>query len=291
LLLLAVLAVVVSPEGGARRVFADGPGRQVAPVVIGVDERERITDTASFPFSVVAYLELEDADGTVFASCTGTFIGPDALLTAGHCLWDDEIGNWGAEYIRVIPGKDGDFEPFGWQYAEDWWVPDQYALTGLSEWDWGVIKLPDDSLSNQTGWLSVTVAPTEALEDPAFYPAIVGYPGDKPEGTMWGLIREAFVAVDEFTLYYDIDTAAGQSGSAIWSASDGPYLGLIVGIHTQGGELNNGSRIDDELLADLLTACEAMACSIDVVDAPGTVVTPPPSFLPYRSYGVAVARD
>ncbi len=196
-----------------------------------------------------------------------------------------------AEHIRVIPGKDGDFEPFGSEYASDWWVPDQYALSGSTLWDWGLLKLPNDLLAFDTGWLGVTVADTEALEDPGFEPAIFGYPADKPLGTMWGMIRPAFFLVEDFRLLYDIDTAAGQSGSAIWSAAEGPYLGLVVGIHTQSGLFNNGSRIDHELLDDLLVGCDAMECTIDVVTAPQPEPPPPPGSLPYRSYGVAVARD
>jgi V8-like Glu-specific endopeptidase len=312
-------AASVSVESGGRT-FHDGsatgerfaaagePGRR-ATSVLGQDERIPIPDTTVFPFSTIAFLELEDEFGDVFGSCTGTFIGPDVLLTAGHCLWDANAETWGAEHVRVVPGKDGDFEPFGFEYASDWWVPDGYAETGDSEWDWGVVKLPNDLLALDTGWLSVAVADTETLESPEFFPAIVGYPGDQMYGTMWGHVREAFEFVDEFRLYYDIDTAAGQSGSAIWSLADGPLLGIVVGIHTQGGgNLNSGSRIDEELLADLLTGCDAMGCLIDVRDValPGSGPEPSPTQeptpsptpapepspdRPYRSYGVAVARD
>jgi len=262
-------------------------------LVIGSDDRSRIAETSAFPFSAIAYLELEDASGEVFGSCTATFIGPDALLTAGHCLWDAVEGDWGAEHIRVVPGKDSGFEPFGSQYAEDWWVPDAYAETGLTDWDWGVINLPNDFLTLETGWLSVSILDSESLESSDFMPTIVGYPGDKPDGTMWGHIRPAFTAVADFQLFYDIDTAPGQSGSAIWSAADGPFLGLIVGIHTTGGALNAGQRIDQELLDDLLTGCSAMGCSISVHQTVPPGPEPPggPSTLPFRSYAVAVARE
>ncbi|MGE0599854.1 MAG: serine protease [Dehalococcoidia bacterium] len=308
LLLLIVAVALFGLAGAAAPAAADGrahhdfrasgdvlpprtPGANVEDVVLGEDGRTRVDDTSVFPFSAIAFIELEDANDEVFGSCTATFIGPDALLTAGHCLWDKAESGWIAEHIRVIPGKDGDVEPFGSEYASDWWVPDQYALTGSSLWDWGILKLPNDLLSLDTGWLGVTVADTETLEAPDFQPAIFGYPADKPIGTMWGMIRPAFFQVEDFRLLYDIDTAAGQSGSAIWSAADGPYLGLVVGIHTQSGLFNNGSRIDQELLDDLLAGCSAMECTIDVVTSPGKPPPPPPGSLPYRSYGVAIARD
>ncbi len=292
------LAARGAPDAGVR-----------AASVLGSDERIPITDTSVYPFSAVVMLELEDEFGEVFGNCTGTLIGPDSLLTAGHCLWDANAGTWGAEHIRVVPGKDSSFEPFGSQYASDWWVPDAYAETGDPDWDWGVMKLPNDFLTLDTGWLSVAVADSETLESPELFPAIVGYPGDQPFGTMWGHVQDSFTFVEDFRLYYEIDTAPGQSGSAIWSLGEGPLLGVIVGIHTQGGsELNSGSRIDAELLDDLLIGCDAMGCLIAVTELSTPLPEPtpepspepepepspspfPPANLPYRSYGVAVARD
>ena len=293
---LAAFALFVAVGVGSPRIVAragDSPdGVVTGQSVIGADDRIRIRDTTAFPFSAIAYLELEDEDGEVIASCTGTFIGPDALLTAGHCLWDAEAEDWTSSNIRVIPGKNGSAEPFGYDYADDWWVPDAYTETGSTDWDWGVIKLADDSLSRKTGWLTVAVLSTETLEAVDFQPVIVGYPGDKPNGTMWGLIRPAFLTVADFTLYYDIDTAPGQSGSAIWSAQQGPNLGKVVGIHSQGGTVNSGSRIDQELLDDILQGCHEMGCTIAVDEDPEPTPEPEPGpQLRFKSYSVAVSRD
>ncbi len=271
--------------------FLSPGGRPVAgQSVIGSDDRDRIEDTTAFPFSAIAYLELEAFDHDVVGSCTATFIGPDALLTAAHCLWDFDGKNWVEEHIRVVPGKDGAFEPFGFQYASDWWVPDAYVETGLDEWDWGIIKLPNDALTLDTGWLTMAVLDTDILSAPDFEPAIAGYPANKPFASMWAMTRPAFLTVGEFILSYDIDTAPGQSGSAIWSARAGPYLGKVVGIHTQGGAVNSGSRIDQELLDDVLEGCRVMECSIALDEAPEPPPEPEPN-LRFKAFAVAVARE
>ena len=291
------------PPVGVRR-----PATATAASVIGEDERIPIPDTTIYPFSTIAYLELFNDANEVFAVCSGAFIGPDAVLTAGHCLWDSGRGTWNAKRIRVIPAKAEAFEPFGSQYATDWWVPDGFLDSGGSvDFDWGLIRLPDARLTLDTSWLPVAVLATASLRDPAFTPAIVGYPVDKPAQTMWGQSRRAFDAVEAYRLFYDIDTSAGQSGSAIWSLNPGRTLGYVVGIHTQGaggtGD-NSGSRIDRELLDDLRAGCAVMRCTIDSViegesatpsPTPQPTATPnptiPPGPRPYRAAVPAIARD
>lgn len=289
-----------------------------AASVIGGDGRIRITSTAAYPFRTVAYLELYDKSDKLMGSCTGTFVGVDAVLTAGHCLFDTETGEWTAN-IRVVPGKDASWEPFGYQWAKDWWVPDAYYGSGEKVYDWGMIKMPNSALATMTGYLSVGLESTGTLQRADFTPAILGYPGDKPDGTMWGMAVPAFKQVTEFRLFYDIDTAPGQSGSAIWSLNlDAYFLGYIVGIHTTGAgsssPWNSGSRVDRELLDDLLEACSQMSCTLAyAIEVPGSTPTPTntptatptktptatptvtrtpgPRAMPYHSYGVWLSRD
>ena len=259
--------------GPARRPARETPpGPVTGQAVLGTDERIEIIDTESYPWSAIVYLELYDMDGYA-GSCSGTFIGPDTVLTAAHCLYSE--GAW-IEDVVVVPGKSGDYEPFGWEYAENWWVPDAWIDLGEpSEWDWGVIKMEDSFLGDLVGYLYVANLLTATLEQDDFGPAIVGYPGDKPEGTMWGGIVDAFLEVGRFQLTYFIDTAPGQSGSAIISTQDGPLLGAIVGVHTQGqAGFNSGSRVDEELLDDILLACDVMFCTVDYYVEPESGATP-----------------
>ena len=241
--------------------------------IIGEDDRIQITDTTVYPWRAIAYLELYQ--GGVFVSdCTGTFVGPDVLITAAHCLYDPIFG-W-TESIAVVPGKNGLLEPYGFEWALNWWVPDAWISTGGSNWDWGVIKLPTEALGNTVGWFTIAILTTGTLSRADFLPAIVGYPGDMPQGTMWGAAEDAFLAVHDFTLDYVIDTTPGQSGSAIFSVNtDEWFLGAVVGIHTGGVvSFNTGQRIDDVLLDDVLLACVIMDCTISYFVEPQATPTP-----------------
>ena len=250
-------------------------------LVIGADERVQIANTSLYPFRAVAQLQLYDQFAQLTGLCTGTFIGPDTLLTAAHCLYDP-IAGWTHD-VAVIPGKNGAFEPYGYAFAANFWVPDGWIDTGGSTlYDWGVIKMPSPALGATVGWFAVANLTTSTLSRSDFMPAIVGYPGDKPLGTMWAGSKPQFLSVGAFNLSYDVDTAAGQSGSAIFSLNTGEwFLGYIVGVHTQGGvTANTGSRIDQGLLDDILVACFVMNCTIEAYTEQPPSGTPTPTSAP-----------
>ena len=54
---------------------------------------------------------------------------------------------------------------------------------------------------------------------------ISGYPGDKPRGTQW-YDSHKIASVNSRKVYYDIDTAGGQSGSAVYRIINGDRYGI-----------------------------------------------------------------
>ncbi len=249
-----------------------------APLVVGEDERVRIEDTTAYPFSAVVWLELYNEFDEEIGNCTGTFIGPDAILTAGHCLYDG-VDGWVAN-VAVVPGRDDDFEPFGWEWAADWWVPDGWYDTGADLFDWGIIRMPNSELGDLVGWFYIAELTTETLLADHFEPAIVGYPADAwPPATMWFGWQPWFVDVDEFILYHEIDTYPGTSGAAVFSSNlESEWLGAIVGIHVRGDsllQLNEAMRIDAFIIADLDEGCIQMGCTfVYYVEEPPPTPTP-----------------
>jgi hypothetical protein len=114
---------------------------------------------------------------------------------------------------------------------------------------------------------------------------IIGYPVDKPEGTLWFSSKPSFLAVGPSTLWHDIDTAPGQSGSAIILTSEvyPSITPFVVGIHvaSQRGQ-NVGTRINGEVVAQLQEACRQMGCSFAYVVEGGTP-TPTATATPTRT--------
>ena len=276
---LLLAAALLAAAGGAR---AD---------VIGEDDRIQITRTFEFPWRAVAQLEMVDETDEVVARCTGSLVGPDVVLTAGHCLYSPfTYGEAGyAARVRVVPGRNGDEEPFGSVWSEQIWVPDRFVESGADDAtrDWGLVRLPEP-VGETTGWFTVAQLRDETLLRPAAHPVIVGYPADQPLGTMWADDEPAFERVAADFLWHTIDVFKGQSGAGVFFTEAGsPYRNAIVGIHQFSRDLpdlhiNGAQRLDEEMLQDLIDGCAALGCDLRYTSEPDP--------RPYKAFAPAIVR-
>jgi V8-like Glu-specific endopeptidase len=160
--------------GGVAKVYGSGVGLES---VIGPDNRVRITNTTDVPWRRIADLDVKLADGS-WASCTGFFLGRRVVATAGHCVFDSEFGGW-AQEIKVMPGRDSFSQPYGSSTSSDLHSISGWVNSGLTEYDFGAIVLPDDSLGDQVGWFDhgyYSDAYVLSLTgDLAGYPAQIGF--------------------------------------------------------------------------------------------------------------------
>ncbi|MGH2613674.1 MAG: trypsin-like serine peptidase, partial [Thermomicrobiales bacterium] len=125
-----------------------------------------------------------------------------------------------------------------------------HSVTGWTEngdenFDLGAIVLPTP-LGDTVGVFGIGSYPDgELLGAPV---NISGYPGDKfnaEAGTQWYDAREV-AQLNARKVYYDIDTAGGQSGAPVFRIVDDSRIG--VAIHAYGGNTtNSGTRINDEV--------------------------------------------
>jgi glutamyl endopeptidase len=204
--------------------------------VCGRDDRVRIRSTTRIPWRLICQLIITRRDGAK-SRCTGWFIGPRTVMTAGHCLYSHSAGGW-ARQIEVIPGMDASSRPYGSQIGRSFRSVRGWTRDRKPAFDYGAIILPNNTLGNRVGWFGFA-----ALSDGSLRNLLVnnaGYAGDKPFGTLWynaGRITK----VTARRLYYMIDTAGGHSGSPVWRYRNGKRH--AVGVHAYGGCPNKSLRI------------------------------------------------
>ena len=85
--------------------------KSVSEVIIGTDERVRITPTTSFPWRSICALRITAQNGSRWIG-TGFLVAPRTVITAGHCVFMHAQGGW-AKSIEVVPGLDEAQRPYG----------------------------------------------------------------------------------------------------------------------------------------------------------------------------------
>lgn len=191
-----------------------------------------------FPYSAVTYITMDWADGDS-GSCTGTLIARDKVLTNGHCVVNarDKVGIVSA---AVHPGVSESTAWFGAYSVIDYYVPTNWINTGLISEDYAVLVLAPSGgrhAGDRAGFAGIRKVNNILNQNIGVF----GYPGD--------LIREAR-SIDQYGMrgnvvdedgqiaIYTLDTADGQSGSAMLNTSN-----QVIGVHSSGFKDNNGNPI------------------------------------------------
>ena len=215
---------------------------------IGADERTRIHETSKFPWRTICHLRIFARTGEEFVG-TGWMIGPRTLVTAGHCVFMPELGGW-ADRIEVSPGRNGQDRPFSTISTNKFHSTRGWTVEGQREQDYGVIWLPEDQAVPEVGTFGYAIFETPKLA--GGYVNLAGYPADQDAGTtLWWAARRS-LKVDRDILFYDADTAAGQSGAPVWRLDPSSGRRVVVGIHTNGARTGNSAvRINQRVFQNL----------------------------------------
>lgn len=202
----------------------DDQGRKLG--IIGADTRVKINhlEWPSWRLGELDYFGLE-------GGCSGSIVGVNKVLTAAHCVYDAVERSWMVpEYFA--PGR---YRSSSGETIEPWstW-PVAYATiytawknTGSYEFDDVVYDVA--ILTMRTNWAGnigsyMGILPVISTTWPIASDAtLAGYPGDKPDGEMWGAgeCEEWSYALGANILYFKCDAARGHSGSGVYGSVDG----------------------------------------------------------------------
>lgn len=214
--------------------------------VCGADERIQIRQTTGIPWRMICQLIITRRDGRR-SRCTGWFISPRTVMTAGHCVYSHSGQKGWAQSIEVIPGMNGRLRPFGSAVGTSFRSVKGWTNSRKPSHDYGCIILPKNApLGRRTGWWGFANLRDRSLRN--LLANNSGYPGDKPFGTQW-YNAGRITRVTSRRLYYMLDTAGGQSGSPTWRYSKGKRH--AIGIHAYGGCPNKSTRISKPVFKNM----------------------------------------
>lgn len=209
------------------------------------DRRNIIQKPYVYPHYLNGFLLAEFSSGT-YQRGSGLLIGNKYGLTAKHCLFD----------ANEKEAKSGDFL-LG--------ATNNFTLkkTSIKKWkahdslDVAVFEL-DRPVGDDIGWASLRELTTTEVMDSPFEVSVTGYPAykrflsyyRKQENDMFTMYGPVLKIIGS-SIYYDVDTSGGQSGSGITKFENN--ILESYGVHTNGTKNpvdgNEGVRIDSDLLS------------------------------------------
>ncbi len=160
--------------------------------------------------------------------CSGSLIGTNLFLTAGHCVDSSTIGDYVSFNYELAAGSTTVLTQS--HYRVDAIVED--SLGGL---DYAILRLAGTPGST---WGVAAVASADPSTGSTI--AIIGHPNRSPKKIEAGSVSSYS---SNYMRYGNVDTLGGSSGSGVLDSS-----GRIVAVHTNGGctasgGTNSGVRI------------------------------------------------
>lgn len=186
------------------------------------------------------------ADVINAGNCSGFLVGPDLLVTAGHCMrseFDCSGAQWAFNYKMVNLGEDTEIaasEVYGCKEI----VSQQ--LSNASKNDYALIKLDRvvtgrEPLKFRTEGKIEDVSPLVVIGHPSGLPTVIA--------------DNAYVRENDNDFFFraNLDTFGGNSGSAVFNAETGVVEGILV-----RGERDY--KFDSEAGCNRVYQCEDDAC-------------------------------
>ncbi|NEO49251.1 MAG: trypsin-like serine protease [Moorea sp. SIO4A3] len=257
--------------------------------VFGDDDRTRVTNTTSDPWTKVGFITSRFGDDWFGSS--GVMIGPHHFLTSAHGIFDstlsDSAGNGGyADEIYVHLGQDGQEKYYGQVGVTYFHTVNGYTADNDGDgiiadadddenhwnYDWAVLTL-DRNIGNYTGWMgwqwnsdlswynnlnvNITGYPRDTINSQGIVEnnwssSLAGIDHSAEMYTISGTINSA----NNYHIKHHLDATGGNSGGPVWrSEGSSEYvIGLTSGyIHdSQNTPTHNEAIRLQKYMTDLI---------------------------------------
>ncbi|WP_436884458.1 trypsin-like serine protease [Mammaliicoccus sciuri] len=189
---------------------------------------------------------------------SGAYIGKNYFLTAAHVIYDN---NYPRQYLTggyLIPGKHGNWEPFGKYKIKAFYVPDKYIASPLRKYDIGIIEVDPEPIVDADGH-----PPREELDELKPYNIKVytddlmgkkvqtqGYPIDKNVTSInqWTNLGTIVQKQKQGTIEYSMADSPGQSGSPVYLEDNNDEIIAVHSYGTRGNKYGTlGTPITQEI--------------------------------------------
>lgn len=207
------------------------------------------------------YIEADTANGTIRG--TGFMIGPSAVVTAAHMVYDTGFG--GDNFIEsgtVFPAHTDSSNPYGSSNIVGIIVYDAWTDDRDIEHDWAIIEL-DSNIGDNVGWLGLRYQ-SGSYNGTSIsingYPKYVDIDNDGDDEITEVMYRSDGTISSSYTRLLrsvDTNTGGGMSGGPIYYYSSSSGYTAIA-IHSgsaktsSGSKFNNFVRITKDVYNDLV---------------------------------------
>ena len=193
-------------------------------------------------------------DGYPPLMATGFLIGPNAVATAGHCVYDHTRNGW-AKKITVSPARSGSENPYSITSSTSFEAGGDWVRNGSITDDWGIIKI---NKNFGIGWVGLRNQSSTYMGKGV---TVAGYPWETEK--YGSNIIDPYMFTHTSTVtgesgtrvlqYKNLDTSSGQSGAPVLSYFSDTGNTAIAIHRGQINYANAGVRIDQWLYNKLVS--------------------------------------